>query len=136
MGITELAFVYQDTAFGREFLADVTNAMAAAKQPVPKTFKLDAPGAQVADVVGKAVAAKPNAVLLGTAGDITATLVNEFKKVSPSTPLAATSVALSVRSCQPPLPNWVRITPLTSVKPSSSLVLSALFSSASSPLRE
>jgi len=46
-------------------------------------------------VVGKAVAAKPNAVLLGTAGDITATLVNEFKKVSPSTPLAATSVALS-----------------------------------------
>ena len=95
MGITELAVVYQDTAFGREFLADVTNAMAAAKQPVPKTFKLDAQGAQVADVVGKAVAAKPNAVLLGTAGDITATLVNEFKKVSPSTPLAATSVALS-----------------------------------------
>ena len=81
MGITELA--------------DVTNAMAAAKQPVPKAFKLDAQGAQVANVVGKAVAAKPNAVLLGTAGDITATLVNEFKKVSPSTPLAATSVALS-----------------------------------------
>ena len=95
MGITELAVVYQDTAFGREFLADVTNAMAAAKQPVPKAFKLDAQGAQVADVVDKAVAAKPNAVLLGTAGDITATLVNEFKKVSPSTPLAATSVALS-----------------------------------------
>ena len=67
----------------------------AAKQPAPKAFKLDAQGAQVADVVGKAVAAKPNAVLLGTAGDITATLVNEFKKVSPSTPLAATSVALS-----------------------------------------
>ena len=95
MGITELAVVHQDTAFGREFLADVTNAMAAAKQPVPKAFKLDAQGAQVANVVGKAVAAKPNAVLLGTAGDITATLVNEFKKVSPSTPLAATSVALS-----------------------------------------
>ena len=36
-----------------------------------------------------------NAVLLGTAGDITATLVNEFKKVSPCTPLVATSVALS-----------------------------------------
>lgn len=95
MGITELAVVYQDTAFGRELLADVSKAMAAAKQPAPKAFKLDAQGAQVADVVGKAVAAKPNAVLLGTAGDITATLVNEFKKVSPSTPLAATSVALS-----------------------------------------
>ena len=35
------------------------------------------------------------ALLLGTAGDVTAALVNEFKKVSPSTPLAATSVALS-----------------------------------------
>jgi len=90
MGITELAVVYQDTAFGREFLADVTKTMATAKQPAPKAFKLDAQGAQVADVVDKAVAAKPNAVLLGTAGDITATLVNEFKKVSPSTPLAAT----------------------------------------------
>ena len=64
MGITELA--------------DVTNAMAAAKQPVPKAFKLDAQGAQVANVVGKAVAAKAAAVILGTAGDVTATLVNEF----------------------------------------------------------
>lgn len=98
MGITDLAIVYQDTAFGREFLADVNKAMAAAKQPAPKAFKLAAQGvqaAEVSDVVAKAVAAKPNAVLLGTAGDITATLVSEFKKVSSSTPLAATSVALS-----------------------------------------
>lgn len=98
MGITALAIVYQDTAFGREFLADVNKAMADARQPAPKAFKLPAQGttpAQVAEVVGKAVAAKPDAVLLGTAGDITATLVSEFKKVSPSTPLAATSVALS-----------------------------------------
>src|SRR3989338_4291932 len=95
MGMNDLAIVYQDTAFGREFLADVNKAMAAAKQPAPKAFKLDAQGAQVPDVVGKAVAAKAAAVLLGTAGDVTATLVNEFKKVSSSTPLAATSVALS-----------------------------------------
>lgn len=90
MGMNDLAIVYQDTAFGREFLADVNKAMAAAKQPAPKAFKLDAQGAQVPDVVAKAAA-----VLLGTAGDVTATLVNEFKKVSSSTPLAATSVALS-----------------------------------------
>src|SRR3989344_5675794 len=95
MGMNDLAIVYQDTAFGREFLADVNKAMAAAKQPAPKAFKLDAQGAQVPGVVGKAVAAKAAAVLLGTAGDVTATLVNEFKKVSSSTPLAATSVALS-----------------------------------------
>lgn len=95
MGISDLAIVYQDTAFGREFLADVKSALQAAKQPAPKAFKLDAAGAQVNDVVKQAVAAKPNAVLLGTAGDVSATLINEFKKVSPSTPLAATSVALS-----------------------------------------
>lgn len=95
MGISDLAIVYQDTAFGREFLADVKTALLAAKQPAPKAFKLDAAGTQVNDVVKQAVAAKPNAVLLGTAGDVSATLINEFKKVSPSTPLAATSVALS-----------------------------------------
>ncbi|CAN7158871.1 ABC transporter substrate-binding protein [Acidovorax sp. LjRoot129] len=95
MGITDLAIVYQDTAFGREFLADVNNAMKVAKQPAPKAFKLDAQGTQVADVVKQAVAAKPNTVLLGTAGDVSAALISEFKKASPSTPLAATSVALS-----------------------------------------
>lgn len=96
MGITDLAIVYQDTAFGREFLADVTAALKATGQAAaPKAFKLDAEGKGVEGVVAQAVAAKPMAVLLGTAGDVTAVLVNEFKKVSPSTPLAATSVALS-----------------------------------------
>ena len=96
MGITDLAIVYQDTAFGREFLADATSAlMPTGKAAAPKGFKLDAEGTQVAAVVAQAIAAKPMAVLLGTAGDVTALLVNEFKKVSPSTPLAATSVALS-----------------------------------------
>ena len=96
MDITDLAIVYQDTAFGREFLADATAALkATGKAVAPKGFKLDAEGTQVAAVVAQAVAAKPMAVLLGTAGDVTALLVNEFKKVSPSTPLAATSVALS-----------------------------------------
>ncbi|AYM98194.1 ABC transporter substrate-binding protein [Acidovorax sp. 1608163] len=96
MGITDLAIVYQDTVFGREFLADVTAALKSIGQTTaPKAFKLDAEGKGVESVVGQAVAAKPMAVLLGTAGDVTAALVNEFKKVSPSTPLAATSVALS-----------------------------------------
>lgn len=96
MGITDLAIVYQDTAFGREFLTDVTAALKSTGQTAaPKAFKLDAEGKGVESVVGQAVAAKPMAVLLGTAGDVTAALVNEFKKVSPSTPLAATSVALS-----------------------------------------
>ena len=96
MGITDLAIVYQDTVFGREFLADVTAALKSTGQTTaPKAFKLDAEGKGVESVVGQAVAAKPMAVLLGTAGDVTAALVNEFKKVSPSTPLAATSVALS-----------------------------------------
>ena len=96
MGITDLAIVYQDTVFGREFLADVTAALKSTGQTAaPKAFKLDAEGKGVESVVGQAVAAKPMAVLLGTAGDVTAALVNEFKKVSPSTPLAATSVALS-----------------------------------------
>ncbi len=96
MGITDLAIVYQDTVFGREFLADVTAALKSTGQTAaPKAFKLDAEGKGVESVVGQAVAAKPMAVLLGTAGDVTAALVNEFKKASPSTPLAATSVALS-----------------------------------------
>ena len=96
MGITDLAIVYQDTVFGREFLADVTAALKSTGQTAaPKAFKLDAEGKGVESVVGQAVAAKPMAVLLGTAGDVTAALVNEFKKISPSTPLAATSVALS-----------------------------------------
>ena len=96
MGITDLAIVYQDTVFGREFLADVTAALKSTGQTTaPKAFKLDAEGKGVESVVGQAVAAKPMAVLLGTAGDVTAALDNEFKKVSPSTPLAATSVALS-----------------------------------------
>lgn len=95
MGISDIAIVYQDTAFGREFLADAQSALTAAKQPAPKIFKLDAAGKQTGDVVRQALASRPNAVLLGTAGAASALLINEFKKVSPSTPLAATSVALS-----------------------------------------
>ena len=95
MGITDLAVVYQDTAFGKEFLADVNNALKAVNQPAPKAFKLDAKGEQVATVVQQTLASKPMTVLLGTAGDVSAALINEFRKVSASTPLAATSVALS-----------------------------------------
>mgnify|MGYP000920864544 CR=1 FL=1 len=95
MGITDLAIVYHDTAFGREFLADVNNALKAANQPEPKAFKLDAKSTQVNEVVRQAIAAKPTTVLLGTAGDVSAELVTAFKKASPSMPLAATSVALS-----------------------------------------
>lgn len=95
MGITDLAVVYQDTAFGKEFLADVNLALKAANQPAPKAFKLDTKGEQVASVVQQTLAAKPMTVLIGTAGDVSAALISEFRKVSASTPLAATSVALS-----------------------------------------
>lgn len=95
MGITELAVVYQDTAFGQEFLSDVKAALKAAKQPEPKAFKLDAKGAKAAEVAQQALAAKPMALVLGTSGEPSVLLINELKKISPSIPLATTSVALS-----------------------------------------
>ena len=73
----------------------MNNALKSVNQPAPKAFKLDAKGEQVAQVVQQALGANPMTVLLGTAGDVSAALVNEFRKVSPSTPLAATSVAFS-----------------------------------------
>ena len=95
MGFDSLAVVSQETTFGREFLADVVASAEARKVRLVAQVALDADARRAPEVVQQVLAAKPSAVVLGTAGDASVALVKQFRKLSPSLPLAASSVALS-----------------------------------------
>jgi branched-chain amino acid transport system substrate-binding protein len=95
MGIKDLGIVYLDNAFGKEVLAGVISELAAkgVKPVVQAALAID--GKNQADVVAQVMAAKPAAVLLGTAGAASVGLIEGLKKASPLMPLAGQSVTLS-----------------------------------------
>jgi ABC-type branched-subunit amino acid transport system substrate-binding protein len=95
MGIKDLGIVYLDNAFGKELLADAMAAMAAkGAQPIVHAA-LATDGKNLSDVVARVMAAKPAAVLLGTAGAASVGLIEALKKASPMMPLAGQSMTLS-----------------------------------------
>jgi branched-chain amino acid transport system substrate-binding protein len=95
MGIKDLAIVYLDNGFGKEVLGDATRALEAQGVKAVVQVALATDGKNLADVVRQVTAAKPGAVLLGTAGAASAGLITALKAASPMLPMAGLSVALT-----------------------------------------
>ena len=95
MGIKDLGIVYLDNGFGKEVLGDVTRALDAQGIKAVAQAALATDGKNLNEVVAQVTAAKPAAVLLGTAGAATAGLILALKKQSPLLPIAGLSVALT-----------------------------------------
>ncbi len=95
MNIKELAIVYLDNGFGKEVLADAQKALTANNVKSLASVALATDGKNLADVVNQVMAAKPAAVLLGTAGAASASLIAALKTASPLIPIAGLSVALN-----------------------------------------
>lgn len=95
MSIKDLAIVYLDNAFGKEVLAGVVSSLSKLGIQLNGQAALAVDGKNLGEVVAQIKAAKPMAVLLGTAGSSSATLVAALRKDLPGIPLAGLSVALS-----------------------------------------
>jgi ABC-type branched-subunit amino acid transport system substrate-binding protein len=95
MGIRDLAMVYLDNPYGKEVAQDTTRALAAANVTASAMVALSVDGKNLKQVIATALAAKPSAVLLGTAGAATTGLVAGLKQASPMIPIAGVSAALT-----------------------------------------
>lgn len=95
MGIKDLAIVYLDNGFGQEVRDDAVRALQAQGIKAVSVVALATDGKNLADVVSQALAGKPAAVLLGTAGAASAGLITALRKASPMLPMAGLSVTLT-----------------------------------------
>lgn len=95
MGIKDLGIVYLDNGFGKEVLADATAALQAQGIKAVAQAALATDGKNLDAAVQQVMAAKPAAVLLGTAGAASTGLVIALKKASPMLPIAGLSVAFN-----------------------------------------
>jgi len=95
MGIKDLAIVYLDNGFGKEVLADAVAALQAQGAKAVTQVALATDGKNLNEVVSQVSAAKPAAVLLGTAGAASVGLIAALKKASPMLPVAGLSVTLT-----------------------------------------
>jgi branched-chain amino acid transport system substrate-binding protein len=95
MQIKQLAIVYLDNAFGKEVLGDAQKALTANNIKAVAQAALATDGKNLAEVVAQVIAAKPSAVLLGTAGAASIGLIAGLKKASPSLPITGLSVTLT-----------------------------------------
>lgn len=68
MGLTDIAFVYLDNAFGREVLADAQRVVAQAKLEIAGNFELAFDGKTAAETAEKVLQAKAGAVFLAATG--------------------------------------------------------------------
>ncbi len=107
MGIKDLAIVYLDNGFGKEVLGDASQALEAQGVKAVAQAALATDGKNLDTVVSQVMAAKPAAVLLGTAGAASVGLITALRKASPNLPMAGLSVVLSNSSSSvPPARAW------------------------------
>lgn len=95
MGIKDLAIVYMDNGFGQEVRDDAIKALQAQGIKAVAVAALATDGKNLSDAVSQALAGKPAAVLLGTAGAASAGLIMALRQASPRLPLAGLSVTLT-----------------------------------------
>ena len=95
MGLKNIAIIYLDNGFGKEVLADATRALSANGMAAVAQIALATDGKNLNDVIVQVAAAKPAAVVLGTAGAASTGLIAALKRNSPMLPIAGLSVALS-----------------------------------------
>lgn len=68
MGVTRVAFFYQDDGFGKALLAEARKASAAENLPLVAEIKVDPAAPDFAAAAAATVQANPQAVIVGTAG--------------------------------------------------------------------
>lgn len=94
MGLKGIGIVHLDNAYGREMLEDATRELAGQGLQPALQLAVATDGKNVAEVLDKVLAAHPSAVLLATAGTVSADLVRGLRKHSPGLLLAGLSVTL------------------------------------------
>jgi branched-chain amino acid transport system substrate-binding protein len=95
MSINNLAIVYLDNPYGKEVLADAVRALEEVNIKAVAQVALATDGSNIQAVIASVLAAKPSAVLLGTAGAASTGLVAAIRKASTSMPIASISAALT-----------------------------------------
>jgi len=94
MGLTNIAVVYLDNAFGKEVLRDAETAFQAKGVKSGGAFALAVDGSNGAALAEQVAAARPGAVVLGTTGSANTAFVMPFRALSAGTPVAGLSVSL------------------------------------------
>jgi ABC-type branched-subunit amino acid transport system substrate-binding protein len=95
MGIRDLVMVYLDNPYGKEVAQDTVRALELANVKANAMIPLAVDGKNMQQAINDALAAKPSAILLGTAGAATTGLVAGIKKASPMIPIAGVSAAFT-----------------------------------------
>jgi branched-chain amino acid transport system substrate-binding protein len=95
MGIKDLAMVYSDNSYGKEVLADAVLVLGEVGIKTVAQVALSIDGKNTDAAVASLRAAKPSAVLLGTAGAASAAVVAALRRASPGLPIACISPSLT-----------------------------------------
>lgn len=94
MGMKEIAVVYLDNPYGKEFLRDAERAMASYQIKAVGSFALAADGGNSKQVVSEVLDARAGAVLLGTTGTATTGLLLALRSKATALPIAGISVSV------------------------------------------
>lgn len=92
MGLSNVAIVYLDNAYGKEVLQDLEAAVKARKLQYAGNFKLANDGSNGSNVAQTVADAKPSVVVLAITGTATTSFVTPFRKLMPGLPLVGNSV--------------------------------------------
>jgi branched-chain amino acid transport system substrate-binding protein len=95
MGIKDLAMVYTDNGYGKEVLADAVRVLGEVGIKTVAQVALAIDGKNTETAVASLLAAKPSAVLLGTAGPTSTAVVAAMRRASPGIPIACISPSLA-----------------------------------------
>ncbi|NDY92829.1 ABC transporter substrate-binding protein [Ideonella livida] len=94
VGVKDIAIVYLDNPFGREVQRDAEAALEVRGIRSAGAFALAVDGGNANAVVQAVLAARPGAVLLGTAGAATTPVVTGLRKLQAGLPLVGLSVTV------------------------------------------
>ena len=94
MGMKDIAVIYLDNPFGKEFLRDAERAMANYQIKSAGNFALVADGSNAQQVVSQVLDARAGAVLLGTTGTATTTVLLALRSKATALPIAGISVSV------------------------------------------
>lgn len=94
MGMRDIAVVYLDNPYGKEFLRDAERAMSSHKVRAVGNFALAVDGGNTQQVVSQVLDARAGAVLLGTTGTATTDILLALRARATALPIAGISVSV------------------------------------------
>lgn len=94
MGMRDIAVVYLDNPYGKEFLRDAERAMSTHQVRAVGNFALAVDGGNIQQVVSQVLGARAGAVLLGTTGTATTDILLALRARATALPIAGISVSV------------------------------------------